>query len=192
MKPNYSTLETRTSSCHVESDPASCDDESEIGGLPLPLLPVSQRNDMKVGGRSHPAWSRVRDKVWFFDHPLRTELRLSLERDRYFVQSIRRASQSHDAAHTTCRYASVCTRRDAAEPSIRVLFFTARNEWIIAMINIRWVGIVGLEVKFQACGASRLSCRRLLEANQPPLTSISNHHAFQPVKSAAANRIHHT
>jgi hypothetical protein len=63
MKPNYSTLETRTSSCHVESDPASCDDESEIGGLPLPLLPVSQRNDMKVGGRSHPAWSRVRDKV---------------------------------------------------------------------------------------------------------------------------------
>jgi hypothetical protein len=48
MKPNYSTLETRTPLHHVESDPASCDDESEIDGLPLSLLPVSQRNDMKV------------------------------------------------------------------------------------------------------------------------------------------------
>ena len=59
------------------------------------------------------------------------------------------------------------------------------------MVIIRWVGIVGLEVKFQASGPSRLSFQRLLSSNQPLLHSDFNHLVFQPVKFAAANRTHH-
>ena len=71
-------------------------------------------------------------------------------------------------------------------------FLTDKYEWMIAIINIRWVGIAGYEVAFQASGPSRLSLQRLPAANQILLCSTSNHLTFQAVRSAAANRNHHT
>lgn len=116
---------------------------------------------------------------------------------RYFAQSVRRRNMESLTVVTmrptthagTPMYAHVEMQQNFP---CAPLFFTDTNDWAIAIINIRWVGIVGLEVKFQASGPSRLSCRRLLAANQPLLRSDFNHLAFQPVKSAAANRNHHT
>jgi hypothetical protein len=72
------------------------------------------------------------------------------------------------------------------------LLFTDKDEWMIAMINIRWVGIAGWEATFQAGGPSRLSFQRLPAANQTLLRSTFNHLTFQVVKSTAANRNHRT